>query len=86
MHIHSMHNWQHDHDFAVIHKHGERRTIQVLGLTADQYEFTSLEGASYANVVPEPGTAALMALGLVGIATVGRRRANEGFGNIDSRA
>ena len=61
-------------------------SVEVLGLTADQYEFTSLEGASYANVVPEPGTAALMALGLVGIATVGRRRANEGFGNIDSRA
>ena len=63
-------------------------SVEVPGLTPDQYDFTSLEGASYANVVPvpEPGTAALMALGLVGIATVGRRRANEGFGNIDSRA
>ena len=34
MHIHTMHNWQHKHDFAVIHEHGERRTLQVLVLTA----------------------------------------------------
>lgn len=34
MHIHTLHNWQHNHDFAVIHEHGERRTIQVLILTA----------------------------------------------------
>jgi hypothetical protein len=51
-------------------------SVDVLGLTPDQYDFTSLEGASYANVVPEPGTAALMALGLIGIAAVGRQRAN----------
>lgn len=34
MHIHNLGQWQHDHDFAVIHKHGERRTVQVLVLTA----------------------------------------------------
>ena len=34
MHIHNLQRWQHDHDFAVIHEHGERRTVQVLGLTA----------------------------------------------------
>ena len=34
MHIHTMNNWQHKHDFAVIHEHGERRTLQVLALTA----------------------------------------------------
>lgn len=34
MHIHTLHNWQHNHDFAVIHEHGERKTIQVLILTA----------------------------------------------------
>lgn len=34
MHIHTLSNWQHDHDFSVIHEHGERRTLQVLVLTA----------------------------------------------------
>lgn len=34
MHSHNLHNWQHDHDFAVVHEHGERRTLQVLLLTA----------------------------------------------------
>ncbi|GAB4338295.1 MAG: CDF family Co(II)/Ni(II) efflux transporter DmeF [Desulfobulbaceae bacterium] len=34
MHIHTLRNWQHNHDFSVIHEHGERRTIQVLCLTA----------------------------------------------------
>ncbi len=34
MHIHNMDEWRHDHDFAVIHEKGERRTFQVLALTA----------------------------------------------------
>lgn len=34
MHIHSLKNWQHSHDFAVIHEKGEKRTLQVLLLTA----------------------------------------------------
>ncbi len=34
MHIHKLEHWQHGHDFAVIEEHGERRTIQVLALTA----------------------------------------------------
>jgi cation diffusion facilitator family transporter len=34
MHIKTLKTWQHHHDFAVIHEHGERRTIQVLVLTA----------------------------------------------------
>jgi len=33
MHIHTLNNWQHNHDFAVIHDKGERRTKQVLVLT-----------------------------------------------------
>ena len=33
MHISTLTNWQHDHDFAVIHDKGERRTKQVLVLT-----------------------------------------------------
>ena len=34
MHSHNLTHWQHDHDFAVVHEHGERRTLQVLLLTA----------------------------------------------------
>jgi cation diffusion facilitator family transporter len=34
MHKHTLKEWQHGHDFAVIHEHGERRTLQVLVLTA----------------------------------------------------
>lgn len=34
MHSHTLEQWQHNHDFAVIHEHGERRTLQVLVLTA----------------------------------------------------
>ena len=34
MHIHTLKNWQHDHDFAVIHEHGESLTLKVLILTA----------------------------------------------------
>lgn len=34
MHIKSLEKWQHNHDFAVIHEKGERRTIQVLVMTA----------------------------------------------------
>ena len=49
-------------------------SVEVLGLTPDQYVFTSLEGASYANVVPEPGTGLLVGIGLVGLAARSRRR------------
>lgn len=34
MHIHKLEHWQHGHDFSVLHEHGERRTLQVLILTA----------------------------------------------------
>jgi cation diffusion facilitator family transporter len=34
MHDHTIEQWQHTHDFAVIHEKGERRTTQVLVLTA----------------------------------------------------
>lgn len=34
MHIQNLKNWQHRHDFAIIHEKGERRTTQVLILTA----------------------------------------------------
>ena len=34
MHTHSLDNWQHSHDFSVLNKKGERRTLYVLILTA----------------------------------------------------
>ena len=34
MHTHSLEKWQHSHDFVVIHEKGEKRTRQVLVLTA----------------------------------------------------
>jgi len=34
MQTHPIDFWQHQHDFAVIEEHGERRTRQVLILTA----------------------------------------------------
>ncbi|UCD49615.1 MAG: CDF family Co(II)/Ni(II) efflux transporter DmeF [Phycisphaerales bacterium] len=34
MHTRHLHQWRHDHNFSVIQQHGERRTIQVLLLTA----------------------------------------------------
>ena len=34
MHIQTLEAWQHNHDFAVIHEKGERRTTQVLVMTA----------------------------------------------------
>jgi cation diffusion facilitator family transporter len=33
MHIHTLDNWKHSHDFAIVHEKGERRTIQVLVIT-----------------------------------------------------
>lgn len=34
MHSHNLVNWQHNHDFAVMHEHGEERTLKVLILTS----------------------------------------------------
>jgi len=34
MHIHTLDQWQHSHDFVVIHEKGESRTKQVLVITA----------------------------------------------------
>jgi len=34
MHIHTLDRWQHQHDFGFIHEKGERRTTQVLVITA----------------------------------------------------
>ena len=34
MHTHTLSQWQHTHEFSVIQEHGEKRTVQVLLLTA----------------------------------------------------
>ncbi|MBE9561532.1 MAG: cation transporter [Proteobacteria bacterium] len=34
MHTHTLNKWQHNHNFVTAHEHGERRTLQVLILTA----------------------------------------------------
>jgi len=50
MHIHNLHNWQHSHDFAVIHEHGERRTLQVLLLTAVTMAVEIVAGLTYGSM------------------------------------
>lgn len=50
MHIHNLHKWQHNHDFAVIHEHGERRTLQVLLLTAVTMTVEITAGLAYGSM------------------------------------
>jgi cation diffusion facilitator family transporter len=50
MHTHSLYNWQHHHDFAVIHEHGEKRTRQVLFLTAVTMVVEIAAGIGYGSM------------------------------------
>jgi len=50
MHIHTLKNWQHNHDYAVIHKHGERRTFQVLALTSVTMVLEIIAGIVYGSM------------------------------------
>lgn len=50
MHIHTLSNWQHNHDFAVIHEYGERRTLQVLVLTATTMIIEIIAGMTYGSM------------------------------------
>jgi cation diffusion facilitator family transporter len=50
MHTHNLHNWQHSHDFSVIHEHGERRTLQVLLLTAVTMVVEIAAGLTYGSM------------------------------------
>jgi cation diffusion facilitator family transporter len=50
MHSHNLVNWQHDHDFAVIHEHGEQRTLKVLGLTAVTMVVEIAAGLAYGSM------------------------------------
>lgn len=50
MHTHTIEKWQHPHDFAVIHEHGEKRTIQVLALTAVTMVIEIIAGIVYGSM------------------------------------
>jgi cation diffusion facilitator family transporter len=50
MHIHTLDHWQHDHDFSVLHEHGEQRTLQVLVLTASMMVIEVVAGIIYGSM------------------------------------
>ncbi|MDH3327922.1 MAG: CDF family Co(II)/Ni(II) efflux transporter DmeF [Desulfobulbaceae bacterium] len=50
MHKNTIENWQHPHDFAVIHEHGEKRTLQVLALTAVTMVVEIAAGLAYGSM------------------------------------
>ncbi len=50
MHVQTLENWQHGHDFAVIHDKGERRTTQVLILTAVTMVVEIIAGAVFGSM------------------------------------
>ena len=50
MHTHSIETWQHPHDFAVIQEHGEKRTRQVLIITAVTMLFEIGAGMAFGSM------------------------------------
>ncbi|HAA05725.1 MAG TPA: cation transporter [Syntrophobacteraceae bacterium] len=50
MHIYTLERWQHEHDFALIHEKGERRTLQVLWLTAVTMVAEVIAGSVYGSM------------------------------------
>ncbi len=50
MHTHSLETWQHHHEFTVIRKHGEKRTRQVLIITAITMVFEIAAGMAYGSM------------------------------------
>ncbi|HBI14655.1 MAG TPA: cation transporter [Desulfobulbaceae bacterium] len=50
MHSHHLSNWRHNHDFAVIHEHGEQRTLKVLVLTAVTMVVEIVAGLAYGSM------------------------------------
>ena len=50
MTIPTIDDWQHDHDFAVINEKGERRTLQVLFLTATTMVVEIIAGSVYGSM------------------------------------
>ena len=50
MHIHLLDKWKHSHDFVVIHEKGEKRTKQVLVLTALTMVGEIIAGAAFGSM------------------------------------
>lgn len=50
MHIDTLEHWQHTHDFSVLHEHGERRTLQVLILTATMMVVEIVAGVTFGSM------------------------------------
>jgi len=50
MHVHTVENWQHDHDFAVKNAQGEQRTQYVLILTAITMAVEIIAGSIYGSM------------------------------------
>jgi len=50
MHVHTLENWQHDHEFSIINEKGERRTQYVLTLTALTMVVEIIAGSLYGSM------------------------------------
>ncbi len=50
MHTHSLDTWQHSHDFGIIQEHGEKRTRQVLVITAITMVLEIAAGLAYGSM------------------------------------
>jgi len=50
MHTHTLSQWQHTHEFLTIQEHGEKRTIQVLLLTAVTMVVEIVAGLTYGSM------------------------------------
>ena len=50
MHTHTLDTWQHAHEFTVLQEHGERRTRQVLIITAITMFFEIAAGLAYGSM------------------------------------
>lgn len=50
MHIHTLEQWQHSHDFAIGHAHSEKRTKMVMLLTAVMMVVEIIAGTIYGSM------------------------------------
>ncbi|MDM8564081.1 CDF family Co(II)/Ni(II) efflux transporter DmeF [Candidatus Halobeggiatoa sp. HSG11] len=50
MHQHTLNKWQHNHNFVTAHEHGEKRTLQVLILTAITMVVEIIAGSMFGSM------------------------------------